>query len=182
MAQIDTVMHLRSHLPFPKNSIYLELVGHSMGMGSLNYERVFLHKGDFYLTARSGVGIKPGRYQTISFPLLINGIYQLSNKFAFECGVGTNISYTRWNSWTEVYNFWFIVQVNQTIYHPAGSYFDPLLVFNAGIRVQKPKGFVFRFNFTPLINFKTMSEEVDVYTTVPKKIGYWFGMSFGKSF
>ena len=111
MAQIDTVMHLRSHLPFPKNSIYLELVGHSMGMGSLNYERVFLHKGDFYLTARSGVGIKPGRYQTISFPLLINGIYQLSNKFAFECGVGTNISYTRWNSWTEVYNFWFIDEV-----------------------------------------------------------------------
>jgi len=182
MAQIDTVRHFSSHLPFPNNSIYLELAGYSMGLGSLNYERVFFHKRHFYLTVRAGVGIKPGRYQTISFPLLVNGIYQVSNKFALELGAGTNISYTWWNSWTETFNFWFIVPVNGTVDHPAGSFFAPLLVFNAGIRVQKPKGFVFRFNFTPLINFQTLSKEVDYYTTLPRKVGCWFGISFGKSF
>jgi hypothetical protein len=181
-AQNEIVRQTSSHRAFPKNSIYLEFAGYSMGLGSLNYERVFFHQSDFYLTARAGVGIKPGRYQTVSFPLLVNGIYQVSNKFALEFGAGTDLSYTSWDSWTESYSFWFIVPVYGKIEHPSGSFFTPLLVFNTGFRVQKPKGFIFRFNFTPIINFKTLTEEVDYYSTLPRKVGYWFGMSFGKSF
>jgi hypothetical protein len=153
-----------------------------MGFGSLNYERVFIHHRGVYLTGKTGLGWKPGKHTTLSFIGMINGIFQVSRRFAFEGGAGTSLTYTWWDPWTEVYNFWFILPIHYTKEHSGGSYFAPLLTFQGGFRVQSPRGFLFRFNFTPTINFTPTNEEVHNYTTIPDKVGYWFGISFGKSF
>lgn len=182
MAQNDTLRLGKSLKSFPTNSIYLEFFGHSMGFGSLNYEKVFIRKGNFYATAKGGIGWVPGRHTTMSLIMLVNGIFRVSKRFAFEGGVGTCLTYTWWDPWTEHYSFWFLVPINYTKEHPGGSYFAPLLTFQAGFRVQSPKGFLFRFNFTPTRNFTPPTEEIHVYSTIPDKVGYWFGISLGKSF
>lgn len=177
---IDLRSKLKEHRIFPNNSIYLEFFGHSMGIGSLNYETVLTRSKDFYLTGRMGLGYHPGsHYETISFPLLVNGIYQLSNSFALECGIGTCISYTFWPDWTE--NVWAIFWTYK-VFHEGGTYFDPLLTGNVGIRIQSRNGFLFRFGFTPVVNLTSISEELVDYSIIPRKIGYWFGFSFGYSF
>ena len=151
-----------------------------MGIGSLNYERVFLHEGDFYLTGRMGIGYTPGKhFKTISFPILVNGVYQLSNSFAFECGIGTCISYTFWPDWTE--QVWALFWTYD-VFHKGGTYFDPLLTGNVGIRVQLKNGFLFRFGFTPVYNLISISEELVNYSIIPRKVGYWFGISLGYCF
>ena len=176
---LDLSIPPEEHRDLPNNSVFIELLGNAMLIGSLNDERVFFHEQRFYITSRMGIGYKPGQYKTISIPILVNGIYQVSNVFAVECGLGANISYTHWPSWSE--EIWAIMW-SYVVYHDGGDMIDPLLTGNIGIRLQAGRGFLFRFGFTPVLNIKYINADLVEYSILPKKIAYWFGVSLGYSF
>jgi hypothetical protein len=146
---------------YPYNSIYLELGGNSIYFGSLNYERILLHRKFYYLSVRGGIGggyipIPPPE-SMISFPLLINSIFQLNRGSAIELGTGVS---------------WMLVGTeegessNLGIWETGGD--APVPTGTIGYRYQAKKGFLLRVNFTPFTNFK--------------EIFYFFGISFGYSF
>ena len=71
-----------------QNAVYAEIYGNSVAY-SVNYERVFLNKRPFFLTCRGGVGYFSSRYSVLSFPVLINGLYQIKYSWFGEFGLGT---------------------------------------------------------------------------------------------
>jgi hypothetical protein len=169
---------IRVHREIPGNSIYLDIGGH-LALGSLNYERILFHARDFYLSARIGAGYIPPSISTISLIGLVNGIYQVSDVFCLEIGFGVAGTYTYWKGYyTESGTD------SDTIYHPADSFIDPVLTGFAGIRVQKKKGFLFRFGLTPMIELTDDIEHRTVYKQLEATDTFipWLGMSFGYSF
>jgi hypothetical protein len=161
----------------PNNSSYLELSGQAM-LVSLNYERIFFHGGNFYISGRMGFGLFSFQVTTFSLPLLVNGMYQLSNGFLFELGIGFNPTYTFWPDYQSKWLF------SGGTFYESGSFFDPLITGFAGIRIQKKKGFLFRFGFTPLIELTKDMEKRTVYKQFRYEYSFlpWAGMSFGYSF
>jgi hypothetical protein len=166
------------HLRIPDNSIFLELAGH-LNFISLNYERVFFHADDFYLTGRTGLGYIPPSINTISYLALANGIYQVSDRFLLELGIGITTTFNFWPDYTGSEGM-----VSGNTFHERGGFIDPLLTGYAGIRIQKKKGFLFRFGFTPLLEVTDMVEDRLVYQQVGTTNSFlpWVGMSFGYSF
>ena len=166
------------HWRIPQNSIYLELAGH-LNFVSLNYERVFLHIYDFYLTGRIGAGYIPPSINTISLPCLVNGLYQISNVVFIELGFGVCFTY---NFWKDYYSDG--EEPSASTFHESGSFYDPLITGVIGIRVQKKKGFLFRFGFTPLLEFFNPLEKSTIYKQMGTTDSFlpWVGMSFGYSF
>ena len=175
---IDYTKTINKHRKIPNNSIYLELAGH-LNLVSINYERVLFHENDFYITGRMGLGYIPPSINTISLPGLVNGIYQVSNRFLLELGIGFSVTYT---FWPDHYSSGGLF--SGSTFHESGSFIDPLLTGYAGIRVQKKKGFLFRFGFTPLIEIISDIEKRTVYkqTGITNSFLPWVGMSFGYSF
>jgi hypothetical protein len=175
---IDLTKMQNEHRVIPDNSIYLELAGH-LNFVSLNYERVFFHAHDFYLTGRAGIGYIPPSINTISLPCLVNGIYQVSDNFLLEMGAGFSLTYNFWPDYYSSGGF-----NSGTTFHESESFFDPLLTGFLGIRVQKKKGFLFRFGFTPLFELTNDLESRTVYkqTGITNAFLPWVGMSFGYSF
>jgi hypothetical protein len=157
----------------PGNSLYVEFVGSAYAFGSLNYEKIFIHKQHFYLSGRVGAGygsVKPGtsyRVDCYAFPVLINGFFQVSDHFLFEFGAGSTLTYAKWSA---VSGSWLFNNA-----HNAGSQFCPFIALNAGIRVQAEKGFLFRLGFTPLIQVTTLYGNSQVFFP-------WGGISVGYSF
>ncbi len=150
---------------FPENSLYLEIPGSSYLIGSVNYERLSVRSGIFYLMSRFGIGY--GRFDEknlISFPLMMNGVFQLTNKFALEVGVGGTLMYQFWNEKQNAYTKY------------PRSLFDPVLTGFAGIRYVREDGLLVRAGFTPLL---------DVLMDIPvmkNKFTPWFGASLGYVF
>ena len=175
---IGEVKPIQVHREIPGTSIYLDIGGH-LSLGSLNYERILFHSRDFYLSARIGAGYIPPTINTVSLIGLVNGIYQISDVFCLEMGIGVADTYTFWKGYYNESG-----TDSDTIYHPAGSFIDPILTGFAGIRVQKKKGFLFRFGFTPLIELTNIIENRMVYKQVQATDSFipWIGMSFGYSF
>ncbi len=178
--EADTMAFSKTKKDFraiPKNSVYLELGGPAL-LVSFNYERVFPLGKCLYLSGRTGIGDLPSFYNTLSVPFMMNGMYQVSNSFLLELGIGVNLTYT----------FWPDSQGGGGIFDSgpveSGSFFDPLLTCLVGIRVQSKKGFLFRLGFTPLIELTKNSEK----GTLNKQFGMntsfvpWAGISFGYSF
>lgn len=179
--QIEPFWQYRS---FPKNSIFGEFCGNSMFIGSLNYERVFSQRNDKYTSVRVGLGGKGEssgswlHYSTISVPILINRIIQVSNSFAYEIGIGTTLTYSTSSAWEVV---WWSPFGSSVQKYKGGTFFDPLITTNIGIRVAND-GFLFRLGFTPVVNFLHLNVEIREYSVIPENIGYWFGLSIGFSF
>ncbi len=175
---IDFSALLKKHRRIPDNSIYLELAGH-MNVVSVNYERVFFHAHDFYITGRIGLGYTPPVINTLSLPILTNGFYQVSNVFLIELGFGVNFTWTFWNGYNSDDG-----QVSGSTWHESGSFIDLLLTGYAGIRLQKKKGFLFRFGFTPVYEITEFPENRTSYMQLGTKDAFvpWVGMSFGYSF
>lgn len=167
----------KEHRAIPGNSIYLELGGQAIFI-SLNYERIFYHGGNFYLSGRTGIGDMPSFYNTLSFPLLANGIYQVSDRFLCELGIGLSLTYTFWPDSEGSGGLFGSASIE------SGSFFDPLLTGVAGIRIQGKKGFLFRLCFTPLIELTKDTENGTLYKqfNTNKSFIPYVGMSFGYSF
>ncbi|HSN50318.1 MAG TPA: hypothetical protein VLR52_03725, partial [Bacteroidales bacterium] len=152
-------------LSFPQNSIYLESPGSSYLYGSINFERLSTRSGNFYLMSRLGVGYGwIDHVNRFSFPLMINGVFQLSNTFALEAGLGVTI----------MYQFW--TYKPSSIQKYPTSHFDPVLTGFAGIRYQSEDGFLFRAGFTPLVDILIEDRMLD------KGFIPWFGLSIGYGF
>jgi len=148
-------------LHFPRNSLALELGGNACGFGSLNYERVFPVSGKFYLSGRVGIGtFYFMNVSSISFPVLSNVIYNVSQILSLEAGLGVTLFFKK-------------VQ-----YSPPESGLDPLITGLLGLRLQHPgKGFCFRAGFTPLIETRNSDPYVFSSTFFPFA-GFNFGYSF----
>ena len=178
---IDIIKTPNEHRIIPNNSIYLELMGQAMGI-SLNYERIFSHGGDIYISGRVGIGGFGGPEVTLALPLLVNGMYQVSNGFLFELGIGFNPTYTFWPNYYSSGNLFFGPSSIRT-FHEKGSFFDPLITGFAGIRVQRKKGFLFRFGFTPLIGLTQNIENSIIYKqNVTTTLFPLWGIDLGYSF
>lgn len=166
------------HREIPANSVYLDIGGH-LCLGSLNYERIIFHANYFYLSARVGAGYIPGPINTISLLGLVNGIFQISNVFLIELGIGASPTYTFWQGYYNESG-----NASDTIYHPPGSFIDPIIAGFIGIRVQKKKGFLFRFGITPMLELTNDVEHRTAYKQLRATESFipWVGMSFGYSF
>ena len=142
---------------YPNNSIYLELGGNAILYGSLNYERILLHRKFFYLSARGGIG---GGYipkaSILAFPVLINSIFQFHKGSAVELGVGASMMFVGAEEG----------EAGELDFWQKGN--APIPTGTIGYRFQGKRGFLLRVNFTPFTNFK--------------EFFYFFGISFGYSF
>ena len=162
----------------PHNSIYLEFAGH-MNVASLNYERVFYHEKEAYLTWRAGAGYIPPSVNTVSLPFLVNGVYHVSRGFFIEVGLGLDLTYSFWpdlhGNDASLYG---------TTFLKAGAFADPLFTGIAGIRVQARNGFLFRLDFTPLFELSDNIGKRMIYmqTGSGKSFLLWMGVSLGYSF
>lgn len=150
---------------YPSNSIFVELAGNSIFYGSINYERVFVHNPNIYLTGRFGVGY--GSFAGLSIlsgPTLINGIFKIHKSIAFETGIG--VAFMQVGREGEAYsgmNWTYEFQIAPTA--------------QAGLRVQSQNGFLFRLCFTPFI--AALQASNSTYKFYPS-VGMSFGYSFGK--
>ncbi|OFX31877.1 MAG: hypothetical protein A2X08_13285 [Bacteroidetes bacterium GWA2_32_17] len=74
-----------------KNSIYFEFLGAGYEFGSFNYERRIFNRNYFSITSRAGLNIML-TYTTpmfyLSFPVLLNGQFKISNVVSYEVGGG----------------------------------------------------------------------------------------------
>lgn len=146
----------------PNNLIFVELFGNSFYFGSVNYERIILHKQFFYLSGRIGTGF--GYLfdtELLSIPIGLNGIFHIYHQLYFEVGAGTTLFY--YNQKQSDSGIW-----------ENGHYVA--LTGTAGIRLKSPGGFVFRASFTPIFNLKNSLNISDVITG----FGFSFGGCFGK--
>jgi hypothetical protein len=148
-------------IPFSKNNISVEIGGNTFIYSSINYERILLQANFFYLSGRIGTGVGIGWWEFdfgdegvgVTFPLSVNGIFQLSNKFALELGTGTTF-----------FNY--------------GGDFSTVMNGFGGIRVQTSGGFQFRAGFVPLI---LLNNKEHLYDEVFMPwAGISFGYGFGK--
>jgi len=149
---------------YPKNSIYLEVLGNSLYLASMNYERVFLQKNFFYLAG--GIGIGAGGLMgmsNFSAPIHINGIFQIYKQLALEAGFG--ITFMRAGTQSED-GVWTHENV-------------AALDLNVGIRVQNTNGVVLRWSFTP---FYPINQSLLIFeeNRLQPYIGFSVGRSFGK--
>ena len=99
--------------------------------------------------------------------------------FLIELGFGVNFTWTFWNGYNSDDG-----QVSGSTWHESGSFIDLLLTGYAGIRLQKKKGFLFRFGFTPVYEITEFPENRTSYMQLGTKDAFvpWVGMSFGYSF
>jgi hypothetical protein len=166
------------HRRIPDNSFFLDIAGY-LNLVSLNYERIFFHRHDFYLSGRAGLGYTPPSVNMISIPAMLNGIFRVSDTFFFEVGAGFCLTYSFWQDYYSNGGL-----MSDTNFYKKGGLIDPLLAGYAGIRVQKKKGFLFRFGFTPLYELTNYVEQRAVYKQTGTTNAFlpWFGMSFGYSF
>lgn len=129
------------------------------GYGSVNFERIFLIKKQFSLTARIGLGTYHVKDYTNKFnpdiiiPIAINGSYGKDHKAEF--GIGQSISS--------------IVQADEADLNPTrNTNFSTF--FSMGYRYKKTTGHLFfRIAYTPLIEYN-------------KTWRNWGGVSFGYVF
>jgi len=143
---------------YPNNSVYAELLGQTVLGLSFNYERVLLHRKFYYLTAKAGfgAGVVIPFASLISFPLMINSIFQVHKGIGIEVGTGVNMMF---------------VGIEKGEGNDLGIWDNgnkPIPSGVLGLRYQAKKGFLFRFDLTPFTNFQ------EFYC--------FFGFSFGYSF
>ena len=158
----DTIKTQISSDTLSNNSIFIEFFGNSFFYGSVNYERIILHKESFYLSGRIGTGA--GYYvntKLFSIPVVLNGIFHIYHPLYFEVGAGTTLFY--YNQQNGVTGKW-----------ENGHW--AALTGTAGIRLKSHGGFVFRATFTPIFNpnyYVIQSNPIVVF-------GISFGWCFGK--
>ncbi len=154
---LQTFSQIKSY-KIRKNIIFLEIGGLG-GYGSLNYEKVILHKNQLMSTIRVGIST----YRVIDFtnkfnpdailPITINALYGQNHKI--ELGIGNTFST--------------IVRASLPDMKPS-RIVDFNTVFSFGYRFQKNTGgVVYRCAYTPILEFN-------------KYLRHWLGISFGYSF
>jgi hypothetical protein len=143
----------------PYNSFNIEVFGNSYLYGSLNYERIFFHRNDLYLSGRVGIGyIYFYNGFILSAPLLFNVIYHVYKDLSLEGGVGTTL---------------FFQQTTDSDFNGV----DPVLTGFIGMRLQTARGFCFRAGFVPFYDF--MDSGANFFSN---HFEPWGGISFGYSF
>lgn len=160
-AAMITSLPLHSQQPVKKNDIYFEFLGNGIGP-SLNYERGISKNQQ--IRFRVGVGYFSGNQRfRFSFPAGISYLVLLKNNTSFlDAGIGITNSdgkgfsdeYVHADSTIPIDNFW--------------PYRVFSLVPSIGFRKHTKNNWMWRINFTPIIN------EV---RTMP-----WGGVSIGKRF
>lgn len=156
----DTIKKQIISNTLPNNSIYVELFGNSLYFGSVNYERIILHKQSFYFSGRIGTGF--GYLidtELLSIPIGLNGIFHIYHALYFEVGAGTTL-------------FYYTQKQSDSGKWENGHW--AALTGTAGIRLKSPGGFVFRATFTPIFNLNNPLNLSEVIS--------WFGFSFGGCF
>jgi hypothetical protein len=152
----------------PNNSVFFELGGNAPIFGSFNYERFLLNKGLFHLSARIGIGASKFSSQfTVSMPVLLTGIFHIVKALYAETGFGVSLMYIgemAHNSYSSQQHW---------------DYYKGLtLTATLGMRIQFPKGFLFRFGYTP---WWYVSDESNIFEKgVQSLIGISMGYGFGK--
>lgn len=146
----------------PYNCVNIEFLGNVFLFGSMNYERVLLHKNNSYITGRIGAGYFQDLdiVKIVSFPMLINYLYNLNKVLSIEVGAGTNVTI-------------------QTANEDYENGVFPVLVGFTGIRlhsIHKFEGFTFRIGFTPVYAIQ------QTYWFNSKSFTPWGGLSVGYSF
>jgi hypothetical protein len=116
---------------YKRKSLFFEIAG-SGGLGSFNYEKLFLKKNNTEFTWRAGLSFAPidkNNGTGIVFPLMINALIgKKSHKL--ELGLGQGITFTT-----------------------KGSFF-PLTTAAVGYRYQsESKKWFYRVTYTPLISY-----------------------------
>ena len=144
-----------------KNSVFVEILGNSFNLASLNYDRIIFQAKIIKLSLTTGIGLFPvidneivpkKTYFEYGIPLSVNALIGKRNHF-LEIGVGLTYSKGAETSFSHEHST-NQAGVTSDIYT---AYFSELLVFvpRVGYRFQKNKhGFFFRIGFTPLIILK----------------------------
>jgi hypothetical protein len=152
----------KSSFQLPYNSVNVEFLGNVFLFGSMNYERVLMHKNKSYLTGRLGLGY----FQDFdivkiwSVPMLFNFLYNFNKILSIEVGAGTTI----------------FIQNAEKEYENGVV---PVIAGFTGIRlhsINQFKGFAFRLGFTPIYAVK------QTYWFNQKSIMPWGGISIGYCF
>lgn len=114
-----------------RKSLFFELAG-SGGVGSINYEKLFLKKNNTEFTWRAGLSFAPidkNNGTGIVFPLMLNSLIG-KNSHKLELGLGQGITITT-----------------------KGSFFS-LTTAAIGYRYQpETKKWFYRFTYTPLLSY-----------------------------
>jgi len=151
---------------YPNNSIFVEIAGSSIYFGSVNYERIFVHKDFFYFSGRTGIGY--GQFMgnsLLSIPLFANGIFQIYNSLALEVGLGAE--FLRIGSQKED------VPEKEPWNYSSGIIPTGMV----GVRIQAKNGFLLRMTFAPYYFYTISESNIKSITFSP-----WFGISLGGSF
>jgi len=155
----DTVKNHRYNYQF--NNIFVEVAGNSFLFGSLNYERVLLKRGNFYLNLRIGIGYGLTDTRFLSMPLGFNGILQIYRALAWEIGLGLSL-----------------IDAYRPDASPRNSLVEdegiPALIPSTGLRIQDKNGVLFRLDFTPFYNLNIVGQLLP-----PKRFTPWGGLSIG---
>lgn len=151
---------------FNNNAISLEAFGHSRGVISLNYERIFnTINNNFFITARTGIGLDPGydmegekfdRQTTI--PIVLSTLFRRKNSFA---------------QFSLSYSVTFISGLEDTISVPNQTFerFESTYSCSLGYRYMEEEGFIAQaYPVFQIIN----SESI--------KLNWSFGISVGYAF
>ena len=137
------------------NGIYLQLGGNGI-LGSINYERSILQKP--LLKAFVGLGVYGINEKKLTIPVGINYLLPIyKNNVFLEAGVGA--------TYTKAEMRMYIIVDRKTPY-VNDKFINP--VFNAGIRFQTKKSFLYKANITPVLS---------QYGIIPH-IGFTFGKLF----
>ena len=152
----------KSSFQLPYNSINIEFLGNVFLFGSINYERVLMHKNKLYLTGRFGLGYFQDFdiIKIVSVPILFNFLYNFNKVISMEVGAGTNI---------------FIQNADEEYDNGV----VPVIAGFAGIRlhsINKFKGLAFRLGFTPIYTIK------QTYWFTQNSLMPWGGVSIGYCF
>lgn len=140
---------------FPKNNIYLEILGCG-GLYSLNYERLAFHNKRHAIYVRVGGGMYPWYQGTRwTFPVLVNYRIAINNSISIEAGFGGSYIHENkyWQSSTYKYD---MLYLNGTI----------------GFNFIVKKHFLIKTAFTPSIS-------TSYYNPMPLSGGLSLGYSFG---
>ena len=145
-----------------KNAAYIEFGGNA-GLYSLNFERIYLEKETFKISARIGFAPLPNGYHIEQAYLIENNFILFKNPHHLELGIGLTAER----------------RYNQKLNLP-GTYFWENVVFSVwrcGYRFQKQDdGIFFRAALTPVL----MSNDAEGFH--PAFFQFWAGISLGVSF
>ncbi len=152
-----------------RQSVFIEFLGHSATMWSINYERVIKENENSFISVNIGYGpyfiADPGS-SGFNIPISVNPIFSKKNHH-LEMGIGTGINYFR-----RVDNY-------------TSDFLRILFTLRIGYRYQEPTGgILFRAGITPIIPayyfYENRSEFLKDIDLLAHLVGFSAGYTFKK--